>query len=188
MTLGWEVGGDGYGEEPHSLNGEITLLYPLRWINLDTSSGSLDAGQSQEIIVNFDSSEIDEGLHCGNIVITCDSWDTKIIPVTLNVFQVDDDNELIPESFKLIGNFPNPFNPETEILFRLPDNSQVSLKIYNIKGQMIRSFKITEANSGINSVIWDGNNQKGEPVSSGVYFYKLKSGGKEISRKMILLK
>jgi len=79
MSFGWEIGGDGFGEEPHNVTGEIYMLYPLRWINLDTSSGNLEDGEDVEITMNFDTNNIEEGIHNCDIVITCDSWDTKIL-------------------------------------------------------------------------------------------------------------
>ncbi|MDP8220275.1 MAG: T9SS type A sorting domain-containing protein, partial [Candidatus Stygibacter frigidus] len=89
MTFGWEIGGDGYGADPHNVTGDIYMQYPLRWINLDTSSGNLEDGEDMEITMNFDTNDIEEGIHTCDIVITCDSWDTKIITVVINVTSID---------------------------------------------------------------------------------------------------
>ena len=188
MNIGWGVGGDGYGAEPHAVNGNITLLYPLRWINLDTSSGSLDPGEETVITVNFDSSDIEPGSYSGNIVITCDSWDTKIINVVLDVSASDNQDDLLPSSFQLNNNFPNPFNPVTSISFNLPHSSDIGLKVYNIKGQYICTLAEGVYPSGTHSVIWNGTDDKGTSITSGVYLYKLSTENIEITRKMILLK
>ncbi|MDP8322401.1 MAG: T9SS type A sorting domain-containing protein, partial [Candidatus Stygibacter australis] len=189
MTLGWEIGGDGFGEEPHNVTGEIYMLYPLRWINLDTSSGNLEDGEDVEITMNFDTNDIEEGIHTCDIVITCDSWDTKIINVVLNVTNGDDNNSSeLPEAVTLNGNYPNPFNPETEIMFLLPNNEKINLSVYNLKGQLVRTLVDNYLPGGSHSIIWDGKTNNGEMVSSGVYFYKLSVGETSETRKMILLK
>jgi len=189
MTLDWEIGGDGYGEEPHNVTGEIYMLYPLRWINLDSSSGNLEDGEDVEITMNFDTNDIEEGIHTCDIVITCDSWDTKIINVVLNLTNGDDNNSSeLPEAVTLNGNYPNPFNPETEIKFQLPDNTDIILSVYNLKGQLVRTLVNSNLPGGSHSIIWDGKTNNSEMVGSGVYFYKLTAGETSKTRKMILLK
>ncbi|MCD4818724.1 MAG: T9SS type A sorting domain-containing protein [Candidatus Cloacimonetes bacterium] len=93
---------------------------------------------------------------------------------------------------KLIQNYPNPFNPSTTIYFDLTVNDTKSAKIgiYNLKGQIIRTFNIhPELVEGQSSIVWNGKDQNSQPVSSGIYFYKLKVNDKTIdSKKMILMK
>ncbi|NQV17273.1 MAG: T9SS type A sorting domain-containing protein [Armatimonadetes bacterium] len=85
-----------------------------------------------------------------------------------------------------LKNFPNPFNPETKIVFNLPEEGNVKLEIYNIKGQKIKQYSILNIQS---SIIWDGTDNNNKPVSSGIYLYKLKVKGKTLAaRKCILLK
>ena len=89
----------------------------------------------------------------------------------------------------LYRNYPNPFNPTTTIEFSLVQTSQfVTLEIFNIKGQKVKTLYKGIAEEGKHSVIWEGKDTNGKSVSSGIYFYKLKTGKKEISRKMLLLK
>ena len=89
---------------------------------------------------------------------------------------------------KLHGNYPNPFNPSTTISFDLThtESNDAELIVYNMKGQKVKTFLIKSSN--INSIIWNGNDESGKPVSSGIYFYKLKSGDFSETRKMILMK
>jgi len=188
MTFGWEIGGDGYGEDPHNVTGEIYMLYPLRWINLDTSSGTLEDGYNQEITINFDTNDVEIGTHSCEIVITCDSWDTKIVNVVLEVVEVDIDQEELPTAVTLNGNYPNPFNPETEIMFQLPEITKINLSVYNTKGQLVRTLVNNYLPGGSHSIIWDGKTNNGELTGSGVYFYKLTAGETSETRKMILLK
>jgi len=89
---------------------------------------------------------------------------------------------------KLLGNYPNPFNPQTIIEFQLSKKMPVEINIYNIKGQKIRTLMNEEKEAGAHSVVWNGNNDNNFPVSSGVYFYRMVTGEVISSRKMLLLK
>ncbi|MCF7793345.1 MAG: T9SS type A sorting domain-containing protein [Candidatus Cloacimonetes bacterium] len=91
----------------------------------------------------------------------------------------------------LYQNTPNPFNPSTEIRFQISDFRQIEnaeITIYNLKGQKVKTLPVTPSQSHSVSIVWDGTDQKGEPVSSGVYLYKLKAGEFEESKKMLLLR
>jgi hypothetical protein len=127
-------------------------------------------------------------MHTCDIVITCDSWDTKIVNVALNVFTVDDTDADLTDATRLCGNYPNPFNPETEIFFQIPDYQLVEINIYNLKGQLVKTLINDVLPSGDHSVIWKGIDNMGNKVSSGVYFYSLISEETVQTRKMILLK
>ncbi|MCF7794700.1 MAG: carboxypeptidase regulatory-like domain-containing protein, partial [Candidatus Cloacimonetes bacterium] len=97
-------------------------------------------------------------------------------------------NFIIPERTALLGNHPNPFNPETYISLALKENSFVTLEIYNIKGQKIRTLLNDEMSAGIHSLIWKGEDDAGKQAASGVYFYKMKAGNILQTKKMILMK
>lgn len=90
--------------------------------------------------------------------------------------------------FEVKGNFPNPFNPETVIKFNLPQASAVTLKVYNILGQMVNTLVDEPLDAGSHSVMWDGKNAQGRDVASGVYFYRINAGGYESIEKMTLLR
>jgi len=101
------------------------------------------------------------------------------------------EEDLFPEVTRLYQNYPNPFNPETTISFILTteDTENTELAIYNIKGQKVRSFEFhPEPVEGRHSITWDGRDDSNKPVSSGIYFYKLKAGEQILTRKMVLLK
>ncbi len=93
-----------------------------------------------------------------------------------------------PEQFTLVQNYPNPFNPETEIRFRLPEASPVVVKIYNLFGQEIRTLVDKTYPAGNHSMRWDGKDNLGKAVSSGVYFYRLQAGSFMQVKKMNLLR
>ena len=94
----------------------------------------------------------------------------------------------IPEKFVLEQNFPNPFNSTTIIRFRLAVASPVTLTIYNTNGQEIKTLIHSVQNAGQKSAIWDGTNNAGKPVGTGIYIYRLTTGREVQSRKMLLLK
>ena len=96
-------------------------------------------------------------------------------------------SKVLPTRFALLNNYPNPFNLSTSISFSLPVVSQVSLKVYNIAGQMVKSFA-AEYGAGSHTITWDGTNTKGETVASGIYFYRLVAGNYTCTKKMVLMK
>jgi plastocyanin len=98
----------------------------------------------------------------------------------------DGTNQL--EKFRLSQNYPNPFNPTTTIRYQLPERTEVSLKIFDITGHEVRTLVRERVVAGEHSVTWNGTNNQGNPVSSGVYLYQLKAGNRTESRRMLLLK
>jgi len=96
----------------------------------------------------------------------------------------------LPKTFSLAQNAPNPFNPSTAISYTVPErmNVQVTLEVFNMRGMRLRRLVDSERGPGFYTVIWDGTDEKGAKVSSGVYFYRLKAGDFVKVRKMVLLK
>ena len=92
------------------------------------------------------------------------------------------------EDFILFPAFPNPFNPTTTIRYSLSEGSRVSLKIYNVIGERIKTLVEDFQSPGEKSAVWDGRNDHGQLVSSGVYIYKLEVGEFASARKMIFVK
>ena len=93
----------------------------------------------------------------------------------------------MPKDFQLLQNYPNPFNPETNIAFALPENSKVSLKIYNIAGQLVKSYE-GYYEAGTHTITWDGTNEGGKAVASGVYLYRISAGPYTSVQKMVFTK
>ena len=100
----------------------------------------------------------------------------------------DADPNLIPLVTSLDGNYPNPFNPTTTIKFGLHEVQVVSLNVYNIKGEKVRTLVSGELEAGYHSLVWDGRDESGKPAASGVYFYKMKADKFLQTKKMILMK
>ena len=100
---------------------------------------------------------------------------------------------LIPKETALLANYPNPFNPETWIPYQLAESAEVGLTIYDLNGQLVRRLAVGHQAAGTyrsrsRAVYWDGRNQLGEPVASGLYFYTLTAGEFTATRRMLILK
>ncbi len=101
---------------------------------------------------------------------------------------VENYENIVPQKFEVYQNYPNPFNPNTVIKFGLPEAAFVSVKIYNMLGQEIKTLINSEKNAGTYNLQWNGHDNSGKKVSSGTYIYRVVSGNNIISKKMILLK
>jgi glucose/arabinose dehydrogenase len=151
-------------------------------------------------------------LRYGGGVVTADSLITQI-PYSITSFGVDRYEELyvvtdalsgsgilrfpggltgenppVPESFILGPNYPNPFSEETSIAFTLNRRSPFSIAIYDVGGHFVRTLLEADRPAGTYSETWDGRNMRGEPMASGVYFYRLDAGTITLTKKMILLR
>jgi hypothetical protein len=101
--------------------------------------------------------------------------------------------DIIPTNAALLQNYPNPFNPETWIPYYLKDTDSVSIKVYNSTGQLIKTLDLGRKDAGVyvsrsNAAYWDGKNEAGEIVSSGIYFYTINSGKFTATKKMVIRK
>ncbi|RKX23786.1 MAG: hypothetical protein DRP45_09665, partial [Candidatus Zixiibacteriota bacterium] len=101
---------------------------------------------------------------------------------------VDEGTQNTPSTFSLNQNYPNPFNPSTTISFSLPGSGEISLVVYNMLGQQVRELLSGQFQAGTHSVEWDGSDDTGRQVASGVYFYRLNTEENCHSRKMVLLR
>jgi hypothetical protein len=112
-----------------------------------------------------------------------------VITFLQNIVDAPTDAGPVKFSTKLSQNYPNPFNPSTTIEFTVRDRTRVSLKVYNVAGQLVRTLVDGERAPGsVHQVAWDGRNDAGQTVSSGVYFYKLVTNDLTQTKKMVLLK
>ncbi len=94
----------------------------------------------------------------------------------------------LPQRLILYQNYPNPFNPSTTIAYSLPKHGQVRLRIYNALGQLVRTLVDRVEPPGERRVIWDGKNNGGKEIATGIYIYQLESAGASLSRKMLLIR
>jgi len=107
--------------------------------------------------------------------------------ITTSIVSVDD-LEMMPTAYGLSQNYPNPFNPTTTIEFALPEASEISLEIYNLLGQKVRTLVNGYVPAGYINTSWDGMDQNGKEISSGTYIYRLQTADQSFSKKMVLMK
>ena len=99
-----------------------------------------------------------------------------------------DNKSNIPMVYKLAQNYPNPFNPTTKISYSIPKDTNVELKIYNIKGELVKTLVNEKNSAGLYDVIWNGKDDGNREVSSGIYFYKIQTDRYSETKKMLLLR
>ena len=182
---------DGYNIQARNLRtGSITS-------DLVSSSGyfalaSADLSK-KSIIQSGDELEIIARNASGNVVsqvvrtIDADNIGKAYLNVSLRL------GDIIPSKTALLQNYPNPFNPETWIPFALAEDSLVTVNIYDANGNLVRRFDIGKQGAGVytsrdRALYWDGRNNTGERVSSGIYFYQLRAGDFSATRRMLILK
>ena len=159
-------------------------LYSVTFVDID-SSRAARAGDILEITVQTVSPYI--GIEpIRHVVTTKDVELSRIRLVDLVTYEIPKETELLP-------NYPNPFNPETWIPYRLAEDSSVTLTIYDTTGKVVRTIEIGHKPAAVyesrdKAVHWDGRNNYGERVASGIYFYSLSAVNFSATRKMVILK
>ena len=131
------------------------------------------------------------GPELGDILETASDTSATIdtvVTVTTDSTNLAVDVAGVPHEFALRGNYPNPFNPETSIMFSLDITSPIEVKIYSILGQEISTLHSGILESGYHSMVWNGTDQFGKSVGSGVYIYRIVSGNRALTGKMMMLK
>lgn len=198
----WDIGGLLVAERNMDGSGADSIL--LGGVSL---VGKLDAGPLESMLaIHFRINEFDdEGWLCIDkafippagtwlLTDTAGRWwppptNCPVCYVTgLPALDNSADPALTPGKFALNQNFPNPFNPSTMITYALGRESHVRLCIYNILGQAVRTLVNGNAAAGIHKVVWDGTDNHGHQLASGVYFYRITAGAYTSTRKMTLLR
>jgi hypothetical protein len=164
------------------------------WLSASPSSGVLPSSNNINVTISCNALFLSSGTYTGSLVVSGSDINHQLanvtIPVTFHVTPtgISDNSSELPKEFALSQNYPNPFNPTTQIEFALPTKSLVSLEIYNVLGQKVRTLVDGVMAAGYKSVTWDGTDQSGQAVTSGTYFYKLTTADKVFTKKMTMLK
>ena len=159
---------------------------------------TVPAGGETEVLITFTPEEAI--LYSGNIVIESNDPTQSIIEIPTEGTGLGESNgnDLIPLRTELYGNYPNPFNPTTTVNYGLNSDAKVSLVIYNAKGQKVKTLVNEKQNAGRHHILWNGQDDHGKQVSSGIYFFRmdahqddgiaLEPGDYTSVKKMLLLK
>ena len=94
----------------------------------------------------------------------------------------------MPENYQLFQNYPNPFSQNTTVRFVLPEAAEINLKIYNVRGQLVKTLVSGQLESGFHSIAWDGLGNDGKRVASGLYIYRLQTSNHLFVKKMLFVK
>jgi len=97
-------------------------------------------------------------------------------------------NDQLPYRFELAQNYPNPFNPVTTIEYSVPSRTDVTIEIFNVLGQKVRTLVNETKSAGSDRIEWNGTDDAGKPVSTGVYLYRFQAGDVVQTKKMLLIK
>ena len=156
----------------------------------DTSfAGLIDSvGYTDDsIYVIVDPTGLMSGLHHDTVLIEV-SGVSNPVPLMVSLVIGADSTQSAPIQSAEVRNFPNPFNPEATIEYSLPVTSHVTVTVYNVIGQQIRTLVDRSQSAGTHQVIWDGTDRNGRQSPTGVYFYRFKAGDYTETRKMVLIK
>ncbi len=183
---------DNYPTESSS-NHEVSPWYIVDWIGwklvswhmTNDGTGTWLGDGNLDGTLRFDSIQL---THVPGAAETGTVYFDDLRVVALEPVSIVHSDERLPDKFRLYQNYPNPFNPTTSISFTLPVESGVRLEIYNLRGEKVRSLVSGYLNSGHYTEIWNGRDENGRPVPSGVYIYRLSSDSRTLSRNMLLLK
>jgi len=159
----------------------------LDWLQLETLSGSVIAGESLDLMVTLSAAHLFDGQYDANIVFDSNGGLDIVIPIQLLVTSTSGVAD-IPDQVALEGNWPNPFNPQTVIRFSLPGVTDVDLSVYSTRGYLVTKLLSGAQQPGHHQVVWDGRDGTGQVAASGVYFYRLKTPGSSLTGKMTLAK
>jgi hypothetical protein len=182
-TIKKPMNGDGYiirlfNPDPEPVGAVITFPYAVRDAFVTTM---------------LEDDDMPLAIAGNDISVPFNGFDIATIRILLDAPSNYTEYNPLPPSFVLFGNYPNPFNPSTNIRFRLPADATVRLVVYNILGQRIKTLFDGDITAGTHTVTWDGTGENGKPAPSGVYFYGIQAHGTDgLSysdvQSMILLK
>ena len=161
--------------------------------NYQTNTYWLEAEVGQmDFIFDFDLLESSSNINEVQFEIAFSSLNTDmmhILSFNLPIQQVTSNLQDVDIIDKVsMSNYPNPFNPETTLSFYLPEDTEVTLEIFNLKGQLVKRLVNDDFAKGNHQVVWKGNNQSNQQVNSGMYMYKLQTSKSRLIKKMILQK
>ncbi|MCK9204247.1 MAG: T9SS type A sorting domain-containing protein [Bacteroidales bacterium] len=185
----YNLSGDSIGIGPHQIPGNVKINNSglgNEWLTLDQLTGSLAHNQTDTIAFTIDATGLLPKTYQCNLIVR-DYYNNKVVvPVTLNVsYHVGTDNSVKPSDTRLTGNYPNPFSQETAIRYQLQEPSSVTITICNLQGNPVRTLVHTNQVTGEHFVIWNGNDDDGNPLAPGIYFCRMMTSDYQGNIKLI---
>ena len=195
-TTGVGDGGTGgkYLNPARVANAYAVEFFPAAtWISLAPEAGTVLPGEHMDVLVTLNATDLSGGDYAADVLVANNDPNNPlvVIPVLLQVdteLSTGVDPNWVPDSYGLLPNRPNPFNPTTTISYDLPRATNVRLVVYDVQGREVRELVNATQPPGRHDFVWDGRNASSEPVASGVYFYRLMAGEFVQTKKMVLLK
>jgi hypothetical protein len=189
---------------PNPISGPISVAYDY-WGDhdaLDATNGGVrigswtSAASNASVIVYDDDIDPADGqsvFFCWNYAAMETGVREQLLQNAINwllpsLTAVDEAPDSPPSTLRLAGNFPNPFNPKTTIRFELPSAGQAKLSVYDASGRLLRTLVDGKLPAGAHSALWDGKDEAGQSLASGIYLYRLSAGEQTLTRKMLLVK
>ena len=189
-----------FGEDADTLPGEIHVvgiadsLFPMQpdsgpvgYLNFQVINQPIPPGTSIPICFVFREPDDNRMYDDTGAVIDTTEIDYVCGEIALITTGITDQQKNRPDGFELGQNYPNPFNPSTSFILSMPKSGRYSVRIYNLAGQMVKIFE-GDASAGTHTLNWNGTDQNGIPVASGIYFYKAETKGFSQTKKMILVR
>jgi len=168
-------------------NGEMTVegysSEKIDWLKILNGVGTISAGDLFNISIIIDARNIEPGDYKGSVMFTISDTIQKSLNIPVNLRVIQKENLVLK-----LYNYPNPFNVHTKISYNLPEMSFVTLKVYNVRGQRIRTLVNKMQSPGLKHIIWDGTDEAHNVVGSGMYIYTLETNGKVLSKKMLVIR
>ena len=168
----------------------FSVFQVIDWVSAAPVTGDVPVGSRASVEVTFDATGLDVGDYYADIIISSNGGDTVTVPVALHVGATGiDDAELgVPSTYVLKGVSPNPFNPVTTVTYGVPADASVRIAIYSVAGRLVRTLVDGEVGAGHRTAVWDGRDDRGVEVGSGVYFCRMDASGFHDTAKMVLMK
>lgn len=196
-TRGWNciatsIWGVGAGSDllPDSGLGYVHIPHKANWVQFESSSDTISPGQIAEIEMSIETSDIPIGSNQAQLHIRSNDPEMRdlIIPINIDVLVGVDDHAELPTEFALKQNYPNPFNPSTTIQYDLPNTTDLTIAVYDLLGRSIWTYEASAQLTGSYSLQWDGLDNSGNLVASGVYLISLSTPEFRAVQKAVLIR
>jgi hypothetical protein len=188
----YSIRGDSIGAEPHTPSGYVKLKnysLPSTWLTLSDNFGTLFGGQSDAVTVHFNAQNLSANAYSCSIVVKDLFNNSVVIPVIMHVVDTTTISRINDLENKWDATcYPNPFSNFTRIEYGIQNQTTMKVDVLDINGHKVKTLVNKIQQAGNYSLIWDGNNDLGNPVSTGVYYCRFQSGEKNETIKMIFMR